>query len=197
MSIRLADNSLGDADYYEKKQYAGFLPRLLVTAIDLLVLLIVGTVLWIPFAILIISGAIDGDPSGCFWLLYLTAIWVYLAPVKRSDFGSIGFKLLGIRLVNAKGGKPSLLTMTMRMTMWMFGPFSPVLDLLWLGADTEQQSLRDCYLSTYLVKRNSVPIGRAPIHLTQYYATGFTLSYPRVSRPKGAASQSDSTESKQ
>ncbi len=35
--------------------------------------------------------------------------------------------------------------------MWIFGPFNFVLDLLWLGADSEIQSLRDCYLSTYLV----------------------------------------------
>ncbi len=183
----MADNSLGDAEYYDDKQYAGIAIRLLVMVIDSIILLTVGIVLWVPFALLIMSGTLEIDPSGYFWLLYLVAIWVYLAPIKRSDFGTIGLKLLGLTLVSAKGGKPSLLNMTMRMMMWMFGPFNLILDLLWLGADTERQSLRDCYLGTYLVKRGSVPVGRAPVHLTYYNAMGFSLSYPRVCRPKSAA----------
>ncbi len=71
--------------------------------------------------------------------------------------------------------------------MWAFGPFNLLLDLLWLGADTERQSLRDCYLGIYLVKRGATPIGRAPVHLTRYNAMGFNLSYPRVCRPHKAA----------
>lgn len=71
--------------------------------------------------------------------------------------------------------------------MWMFGPFNVVMDLLWLGADTESQSLRDCYLGTYLIKRSARPLGRAPLHLTRYNALGFALAYPRVCRPKEAA----------
>ncbi len=54
--------------------------------------------------------------------------------------------------------------------------------LIWLGADTESQSLRDCYLVTYLIKRNAKPIGRAPLHLTCYYAMGFAVTHPRVCR---------------
>ncbi len=110
----MADNSLGDADYYDEAQYAGFGSRLLVMSIDAIVLLVVGMALWAPFAILIMSGKVEQDPSGYFWLLYLVAIWVYLAPIKRSDFGTIGMKLLGLKLVSAKGGSPSLLNMSMR-----------------------------------------------------------------------------------
>lgn len=131
--------------------------------VDSLVLLILGIALWIPFAASLITGAIESDPSRIFWLLYLFVIWIYLGPVKRSDFGTIGFRMLGVRLVSAKGGRPSLYSVALRMMMWMFGPFDLLLDLLWLGADTESQSLRDCYLGTYLIKRNAMPIGRAPV----------------------------------
>jgi uncharacterized RDD family membrane protein YckC len=180
----LVDNSLGEADYYDPKDYVGFGKRLIVILIDSVAMILIGIALWVPFLVLILAQIIQTDPSGVFWITYLIAIWVYLAPVKRSHFGTIGYRILGIKLVSAKGGRPSLINMTIRMLMWMFGPFNFVLDLVWLGADTESQSLRDCYLGTYLVTRNANPIGRAPVHLARYNAMGFALVYPRVCRPK-------------
>jgi len=182
----LVDNSLGDADFYDPKDYVGIGRRVIVMIVDSLMLVLIGIVLWMPFLVLILAELIQSDPSGMFWISFLLAIWVYLAPIKRSDFGTVGYRLLGIKLVSAKGGRPSLVNMTIRMLMWMFGPFNFVLDLLWLGADSENQSLRDCYLSTYLVNRNAIPIGRAPVHLTRYNAMGFALAYPRVCRPRQA-----------
>lgn len=180
----MIDNSLGDADYYDPKAYAGFGTRILIMIVDLFLILLLGITLWVPLAGLWIGGVIESDPSGYFWILYLFTIWIYLAPIKRSDFGTIGYKLLGVKLVSAKGGRPSLVNMSVRMMLWMFGPFNFLMDLLWLGADTESQSLRDCYLETYLVSRSATPTGRAPVHLTRYNALGFALSYPRVCRPK-------------
>ena len=183
----LSGNSLGTAAYYNETDYVGIGSRLLIMAIDAFILLVAGIALWVLFVLWIVVGVITIDPGGYFWLCYLVVLWIYLAPIKRSDFGTIGFRLLGVKLVSAKGGRPSLLSMTLRMMMWMFGPFNLLLDLLWLGADSERQSLRDCYLGTYLVKRNATPIGRAPVFLTYYNAMGFSLSYPRVCRPKGTA----------
>lgn len=189
----LVDNSLGDADYYEVGDYAGFSSRLLIMCVDSLILLLLGIVLWVPLAALLIAGVLEADPSACFWGAYLVAIWLYLAPLKRSVFGTIGYQVFRVRLVSAKGGRPSLFNMTVRMVMWMFGPFNILLDLMWLGADTESQSLRDCYLGTYLIKRDAIPIGRAPLHLTRYYAMGFAISYPRVCRPRSTNSSQRDT----
>lgn len=183
----MADNSLGDADYYDPKDYVGFGKRVIVMMVDSIALIVIAIVLWLPFMMLILAGVFEADPSGWFWLLYLVGIWIYLAPIKRSDFGTLGYKLLGLKLVSTKGGRPSIANMTMRMMMWMVGPFNFILDLLWLGADTEKQSLRDCYLGTYLVNKNAQPIGRAPVHLARYYAMGFALAYPRVCRPKAGS----------
>jgi uncharacterized RDD family membrane protein YckC len=92
--------------------------------IDSIVIVLIGIALWMPFLVLILAEFIQADPSGVYLLSFLIAIWVYLAPVKRSDFGTIGYRILGIKLVSAKGGRPSLINMTMRMMMWMFGPFN-------------------------------------------------------------------------
>ncbi|GAB5406896.1 MAG: RDD family protein [Aureliella sp.] len=180
----MTDNSLGDADFYDRSDYVGIGRRIGIMLIDSLALLLLGVALWMPFLVLILAGVITKDPSGVFWLIYLIAIWIYLGPIKRSNFGTVGYRLLGVKLVSAKGGPPSLLTMTTRMLMWMFGPFNLVLDLLWLGADSENQSLRDCYLGTYLLRRDAKPLGRAPVHLTRYTAMGFALAYPRICRPQ-------------
>lgn len=180
----MVDNSLGDADYYNHDDYVGFGTRLLIMSVDAFVLLLLGVALWLPFATMLMTGALRSDPSGYFWLMYFLVIWIYLAPIKRSSFGTVGFRIFGVKLVSAKGGPPSLFSMTLRMVMWIFGPFNLLLDLLWLGADSESQSLRDCYLGTYLVKRSAMPIGRAPVHLTRYNAMGFVLDYPRVCRPQ-------------
>jgi uncharacterized RDD family membrane protein YckC len=185
----VVDNSLGTADYYDISDYVGIGTRILVFLIDSVVLVIVSFVLWMPFAALWEAGVFRKDPSGYFLLTNLAAIWTYLAPVKRSRVGTLGYQLLGVELVSAKGGRPSLLKMTFRMMMWMFGPFNFVLDLLWLGADTESQALRDCYLGIYLVKRGARPIGRAPVHISRYTAMGFVLNYPRVCRPNRTVSQ--------
>ncbi|WP_165698817.1 RDD family protein [Bremerella volcania] len=178
------DHSLGEADYYDPRDYAGVFRRLLIYFIDLVVLVMLGVLMWIPLMFLIIGGVIRTDPSFLFWTTYLLVVWGYLAPIKRSRFGTLGYRLMGINIVSAQGGPPSLLVMTARMLIWILTPFSLFVDLFWIGADSERQILRDCYLGTYLIKRNAKAIGRGPVNLTRYFAMSFALAYPRVRRPK-------------
>ena len=178
------DNSLGNGAYYESDDYAGFMRRIGVLVIDTIVILIAGVLLWIP--LLTISWNLNQtfEPSGLFFLLWAVLIWVYLVPLKRSRLRTIGYRLFGLMIVTTRGERPSLFTMTFRMLMWLFGPFNFVLDLIWLGADTEGQSLRDCYAGTYVLRNGAEPIGFAPVHLTRYNGAGLTLAYPRGVRPK-------------
>ncbi|WP_158222630.1 RDD family protein [Rhodopirellula sp. MGV] len=177
------DNSLGYADYYQLDDYAGIGQRIAVQLIDVCVLIGLAIGLWLLFLLSMQMGLIRTDPSEVFWVVQLFVIWVYLGQVKRS-VGTLGYRLLGLKIVRAKGGRPTLLAMTARMMLWIFGPFNVLLDLVWLAADSERQSLRDCYLSTYVVKRSAVPLGQGPVHLTRYNACGMTLGYPRVIRPE-------------
>jgi uncharacterized RDD family membrane protein YckC len=178
------DNSLGTGAYYRMEDYAGFMRRLVVMFVDSTVLIVIGVALWI--AILTISGNVDPtyDPSATFFLVWIAIAWLYLVPLKRSRFRTIAYRLLGLMIVTTKGERPSLFTMTFRMLMWVFGPFNFLLDLIWLGADTEGQSLRDCFAGTYVVRNGAEPVGFAPMHLTRYTGAGMALSYPRVCRPK-------------
>ena len=78
--------------------------------------------------------------------------------------------------------RSKLTAMTFRLLIWVFGPFNFILDMLWLGADSEQQTLRDCYAGTYVVRANARPVGVGAVHLTRYFGAGLALSYPRVVR---------------
>lgn len=178
------DNSLGSGVYYDMDDYAGFMRRLAVQLIDALVLLAIGMALaGIVFAI---SSSVSPthEPILLLCLLWAASLWLYLVPLKRSRFRTVAYRLLGLMIVTTRGERPSLWIMTCRAMMWIFGPFNFLIDLVWLGADTESQSLRDCYLGTYVVRYGATPIGYGPMHLTRYNGAGMTLAYPRVCRPK-------------
>ena len=115
--------------------------------------------------------------------------------VKRSRLRTLGYRLLGLRIVTTSGTQPSIITMTFRLLMWIFGPFNFLIDLLWLGADTEQQTLRDCYCGTYVIRQDAEPIGTAAIHLARYHGMGMTLVYPRVVRPESTTTDDGHGES--
>ena len=184
---RRRDNSLGEGVYYRDDAYAGLVRRLMVIAIDSLFLFVIGVVLWIVllcFAWDIKSGDFHWDPNGVLWLTWLVVAWFYLSVLKPSKWRTVGYRLTGLKIVGIRGQRPSIVRMTFRMLLWLFGPFNLLLDLMWLGADSEHQSLRDCYAGTYVVRCDAEPVGKAQVHLAYYNAFGFSLMYPRVVRPK-------------
>lgn len=179
------DNSLGRGVYYAEHDHAGFVRRLVVIAVDVIVLLLVGVALWYVLLAIMWYG-LDRDPNPVFWIVWPIAAWMYLAIVKPSSLRTVGYRVTGLKIVNLKGNRPSVFRMTFRMLLWLLGPFNLLIDLMWLGADTEQQSLRDCYSGTCVVRSQAKPIGEGAIHLAYYTALGMTLMYPRVVRPHQA-----------
>ncbi|PAY17167.1 hypothetical protein CKO51_22925 [Rhodopirellula sp. SM50] len=177
------DNSLGDGVYFAMDDYAGLVRRFAAIAVDALILFVGGVCLWITIGFVSFQFDPAFDPSGLFFIAWIGFYWMYLTLVKRSRFRTIGYRICGLKIVTTKGERPSLIRMTARMLMWILGPFNLFLDLIWIGADSERQSLRDCYLGTYVVRFDADPIGVAPMHLTRYTAAGWNLAYPRVCRP--------------
>jgi len=187
---RRRDNSLGEGVYYQDDAYAGFVRRLMVIAIDSVILVVLGLTIWIGLMFFVWDATIGDlrwDPSGIFLLTWLAIAWVYLSVLKPSKWRTVGYRLTGLKIVGIRGQRPSIVRMTFRMLLWLFGPFNLLLDLMWLGVDSEHQSLRDCYAGTYVVRFDAEPIGRAQVHLAYYNAFGFSLMYPRVVRPKSMA----------
>ena len=175
------DNSLADGVYFNLEHYAGFFRRMFAILVDLAVVIIAGFVLLFTLAALTPETEYRLDRLLYAWI---AICWLYLSVLKPTSLSTLGYRLLGIKIVTTKGEKPSFLRMTFRLLLWFLGPINFAIDLIWLGIDSERQTLRDCFSGTYVVRRNAEPLGTAPTRLSRYCAAGMTLVYPRVVRPR-------------
>ena len=169
---------LGEGAYFLPADYVGLIPRIAIFVVDLATLAafyIIGGILALRFT------EISDDQ---FVMLFFVIAWFYLTLVKTSSFRTVGYRLLGARIVNLKGEKPSIVRMTFRFLLCLFGPFSFMFDLLWVSADEQKQTLRDRFAATCVIKYSAEPAGQAEIRFVFYNAFGFNLMYQQVMAPK-------------
>jgi uncharacterized RDD family membrane protein YckC len=107
---------------------------------------------------------------------------LYLTVLKRTDFGTLGYWLTGVKIVNLKGKRPSLWQMTFRFIMLILGPFNFIVDVLWLGGDEHRQTLRDKVVGTYVVKDEAIPLGEGEQTLVPYFFLTWCLMFREVKR---------------
>jgi uncharacterized RDD family membrane protein YckC len=174
------DRSLGDGVYYRAEDYVGFSPRILILVVDTLVLVA------IVCLVACVWGNMVGDYNGVFAGTIALAIWLYVVPLKRSAFRTIGYRLTGAKLVTLTGQRPSLFMLTFRSLLWILGPCNILFDLIWCGVDDDRQTMRDRFTSMCLVRNRADPIGTGEVHLAYFNAFGYTLAYPHVVHPKTA-----------
>ncbi len=61
-----------------------------------------------------------------------------------------------------------------------FGPFSLIIDLLWLTGETTRQTLRDKYIGTYVVRSDSAPKGTGQLQRVSLDFIGWHLVFKEV-----------------
>jgi RDD family protein len=93
MTPKTRDRSLGDGVYFAANDYIGLGPRIVAFVVDSLVL---GTIFWIVSVLGVY--AIDEFDDRIIFLCLIIA-WLYLVPLKRSNFRTIGYRVIGCRLV--------------------------------------------------------------------------------------------------
>ncbi|MEZ6115907.1 MAG: RDD family protein [Pirellulaceae bacterium] len=190
------ERSLGDGVYFDEQAYPGIVRRLLIWIVDCLVLLVIAFLVAVLAGILLVMSGEENPRVLAIiaWMGVLLFSWIYLTQLKRSKWRTVGYRLLDVKMVNLQGNRPSLWAMHVRLLLILYWPFTPVISLLWIGADKDRQTLRDCYAGVYLIRSNAVPVGTGPLHLVWYFAFGHTFSYPRVQRnnPVAAFQQDDS-----
>jgi uncharacterized RDD family membrane protein YckC len=162
--------------YYSHDDLAGLLRRSFVLAVDLAIVLSVWGVLLGFATSSVISLQIA---NGVAFLL----AWAYLAGLKSGEGNTLGYRLAGVKLVNLEGEPAGLFKSTCRFLFLFVGPLNFVFDLLWLTSDANKQTLRDKLTRTYVVDRNAVPAGRAPIIYSQYFIATMSFVLPEVQRP--------------
>ncbi|MCM2371324.1 RDD family protein [Aporhodopirellula aestuarii] len=184
------DHSLGDGVFFRSEDYAGFTRRVVVMMIDSTVLLFFASGLLVAQT-MVETFWVDEDLTTYAILIAVGISWLYLTVVKRSRLRTIGYRLADVRITSIKGDRPSLLKMTFRMLLWAFGPVNFLVDLVWIAADRDHQTIRDCLAGTYVIRQDARPIGTAPLHLTRYCGAGLTLAYPRPVHPDMTRNQTE------
>ncbi|MEM8670399.1 MAG: RDD family protein [Planctomycetota bacterium] len=177
------DRSLGSGVFFHEDAYPGLIRRILAWLIDGVTIVVMAIAIWIPLVILFWDPGTGRTPDGLFVVLWMVATWLYLTVAKRSWIRTVGYQVCGLQIVTTRGERPTIAAMTLRLMLWIFAPFNIIVDLIWMGVDTERQTLRDCYTRMYIVRKGAHPIGAGEMHLTRYFAAGLAPSYPRVVRP--------------
>jgi uncharacterized RDD family membrane protein YckC len=163
--------------YCNRGDSPGFFVRLLVDAIDFFILavltffLLVGWAMWVPG-----NSGLGGIAAAVLVVLW----WGYLVVLKWSVFGTFGYAIFGVRVVNLKGEAPSLVRLTAR-TLCFF-VFNTLVDLIFLASDDSRQALRDKLTGTYVVKRSAQPAGQGRLSYARVFFFGMALLYREVSR---------------
>ena len=158
--------------YFQRSDYAGFWRRLLIDSVDLIVIGFVCltsiAVVWMLF------------PSpGLILASWGAAFFSYFVLLKRSSFGTVGYRVVGVRIVGQDGGKPGISSLTLRMLFGVLGPLN-WLDLVWLSGDTHRQALRDKLAGTYVVRKDARPAGTGKIVYRHYEILFYNFLFREV-----------------
>ena len=163
--------------YYAAKDYAGLIKRYFIIAVDLIVIYIFSLAVIVIFfdlpeksELLIVSKL-----HVVFFISY-----IYLVIVKRSDWGTLGYILTGVKIVSIEGERPPIWNMTLRFLLLILGPINLILDVFWLGGDEYKQTLRDKIVGTYVIAQDAVPLGRGEQLYVLYFLLGWSILFREV-----------------
>ncbi len=168
--------------FYATEDYAGIVRRLFILFVDGLVMLALAV------AIFYVLGRLMGQDvdmalkaSGLLFLLW----YVYMAVLKITPLGTLGYRLAGVRLVTIHGERPSIWRSSFRFLFLLMGPLNPICDVIWLGSETDRQGMRDKFAGTYVVRRGARPAGCGRVGYEHLFLGAWALIFRRVERGPG------------
>lgn len=161
--------------YYAENDVAGLVARLVALAVDVLLV----AAAW--GALSLVVGFVELPQSVANVAAFVLA-WAYLAWLKRSPIGTLGYRLCRLQVVDLSGGRVSLASSTARFLFLFWGPLNFLIDLIWLSHDANRQSLRDKIVGTYVVRRGAGPVGSGPIAYPTYFVATLSFVVPEVQR---------------
>jgi uncharacterized RDD family membrane protein YckC len=165
--------------YFSRQDYAGLWLRVLVDFIDITVMLAVS----VSCSLLLMTVVSPPRQVATALFVLWAGLWfLYFVLLKRSDFGTLGYKLCKVRIVTVRGECPSIPTLILRLMFAVFGPLNTIIDLIWLSGDDNRQALRDKFAQTYVIKRDATPIGVGKLVYSVFYIWGWSMVFREVRR---------------
>jgi uncharacterized RDD family membrane protein YckC len=165
------------AVWFFPSDYAGFWRRVAVALVDATVIVLLLLVVTVTVALLDPTGSVSDVPLVAGWA---ALIYGYFVLLKRSRFRTAGYRLAGVRIVDAGGHAPGLGALSVRLGFGVLGPLNLVLDALWIPFDRRKQALRDKVARTYVVRTNARPAGPARVVLRSYHVMGMVWVFEEV-----------------
>ncbi len=164
--------------FFALDDYAGMWRRFAAISIDLIILIILtaAAVLFFEYTRDIVS-----TPRPII-MLTLFGIWYAYLVVTKRLMETLGYKLMGIEILDLRGNQPSLLLMSFRSLFYFIGPMNLLFDIFWIGGDPNRQGIRDKFSGTYVVKKGSTPLGVGRVKYVTYYVWGYMLMFREVAR---------------
>ena len=164
--------------YYQKHDYASFLIRLLIIAVDGIVIF---GFCWL-FSIL--TSDLELNDHDYLLLIYASIfsfLFIYLVEIKRR-WGTVGNLLTVTKVIDITGKRPSIFAMCVRNTFWILGPVILIVDLFWIMDDASRQMIRDKFTGVYVIKKNAKSIGQGEIFYSTYMLLGYTVLFKEIRR---------------
>lgn len=178
--------------YYKIEDYGSLLRRFLAITVDLVVLILLSLLIAWIWAFFADSPNLEPAFEYGWELIALTnpayfwcclfIFYLYMSVVKPTKLRTIGYRIANLKVVDLQGVRPSILKMTWRFLLLVFGPFSLLVDLIWLGGDENRQTLRDKLAATYVIRLNAVPMGTGIIVHRRYFLLCWSFLFREVKR---------------
>ena len=172
-----ADQTIPTGVYYRLSDYVSVSRRLLIDFID------VPTALALSALVIMAARTVlgeSGEAPGITLLLGVGVWFGYFVLLKRSRFRTLGYVVMGARIVDLKGGQPSILSLLGRLLFAFIGPLNALVDLFWLTGDANRQAIRDKFAGTYVIRLGATPAGTGQIRTRTYMFWGMTFLFREV-----------------
>ena len=160
--------------YFRTEDYAPLWRRFMIDFIDGLAVGVVCAA---------ITAALWGYSSSELFLgIWFTIFFCYFVILKRSKFGTIGYRVGGVKIVGMNGQTPSVGSLTLRLFFMLLGPMNYLVDVMWLSTDLHKQALRDKFAQTYVVRKEAQPIGQGKVAHRYCHILGYNFLFREVVR---------------
>jgi hypothetical protein len=149
-----------NATYFRSEDYAGAAARLAIVVIDSVVL--VGGLIVLVIISMILDGFVKGGEF-VWYLLFPPFCLLYLGLLHASRFGTIGYLLLGYKLVDYRGKRPALWRELVRGSLLLILPFEVISDVTGSRCPYTRQQFWDRIAETAVVRKGAQPVGQTAL----------------------------------
>lgn len=140
--------------YYSLQSYGSIARRFGAFIIDSVVLLLFVGLVSIGAMLFPAAGEISSTAAT---MVLIVGAWLYFVELGRMAFGTVGLRVMKLRIVDLKGGIPSRSQMLSRLAG------GPIYELLRIPLDCEKKTIGDRLAQVYIIERDAQPAGFGPI----------------------------------